>query len=284
MQANFLPRIPVVQTRTIYIRAGYVAALGFFIAASALAQPAPSPGETSRPPQWTVAAGVESLWWRDVARTGPPVLASPISWEGQGPAVYVSYDRGRRSRLHHFEGAFASAGGFELRSPVRTTTAPEDDGAWRAGGRYEYRRYPWRDLWMTGFDVGIGVEGSGEHLSFDRHFEPAIELQTGLTNLGTAAVIAARLQRWSRWSVVAAWGNGLTIGRSTARHRAETETTLSSWGGGWQTNLEIRGDVRVASRARVYAAWLNSGEGRGASHDTFTFGRSRFTVGVTSGQ
>ena len=137
---------------------------------------------------------------------------------------------------------------------------------------------------MTGFDVGIGVEGSGEHLSSTRHYEPAIELQTGLTNLGTAAVIAARLQRWSRWSVVAAWGNGLTIGRSTARHRAETETTLGAWGGGWQTNLEIRGEVRVASRARVYAAWLNSGEGRGASHDTFTFGRSRFMVGVTSGR
>ncbi len=136
---------------------------------------------------------------------------------------------------------------------------------------------------MTGFDVGIGVEGSGEYLSFDRHFEPAIELQTDLTNLGTAVVIASRLQRWSRWSVVAAWSNGLTIGRSTARHRAETETTLSGWGGGWQTILEIRGDVRVAARARVYAAWLHSGEGRGASHDVFTFGRSRFTVGLTSG-
>src|SRR6188474_2636170 len=257
--------------------AGYAIAFGVFIAASAFAQPAPSPVQTSQPPQWTVAAGVESLWWRDVARTGPPVLASPISWEGQGPAVYTSYDRGRRSRLHHFDAAFAAARGFNLRSPVRTTTAPEQDGAWRAGARYEYRRYPWRDLWMTGFDVGIGVEGSGEHLSFQRHFEPAFELQTGVTNLGTAAVIAARIQRWSRWSVGVTWGNGLTFGRSTARHLGETETTLGSWGGGWQTNLEIRGEVRVASRARVYAGWLNSGEGRGASHDTFTFGRSRFT-------
>jgi hypothetical protein len=171
-----------------------------------------------------------------------------------------------------------------LRSPVRTAKAPEQDGAWRAGGRYEYRRYPWRDLWMTGFDVGIGVEGSGEHLSFQRHFEPAFELQTGVTNLGTAAVIAARIQRWSRWSVGMTWGNGLTFGRSTARHLGEAETTQGSWGGGWQTNLEIGGEVRVASRARVYAAWLTSGEGRAASHDTFTFGRSRFTVGVTSGQ
>ena len=284
MPEHFLPRVATVQTRTNRVYSGFFAALGFFVATSALAQPVPSPGETSWPAQWTVAAGVESLWWRDVARMGPPVVASPIAWEGQGPAAYVSYDRGRRSRQHHFEGAFASAGGFELRSPVRTTRAPEDDRAWRLGGKYEYRRYPWRDLWMTGVDVGIGVEGSAEHLSFDRHYEPDIALRTGLTNLGTAAVIAARLQRWSRWSATVTWGNGLTIGRSTARHRAETETELSSWGGGWQTNLEIRGEVHVASRARLYAAWLNSGEGRAASHDTFTFGRSRFTAGVTSGR
>jgi hypothetical protein len=270
--------------RTIHFRAGFFAVLGVFVAASAAAQPAASPVETSWPAQWTVAAGVESLWWRDVARTGPPVLASPISWDGQGPAVYGSYDRGRRSRQHHFEAAFASAGGFELRSPVGTTAAPEDDGASRFGGKYEYRRYPWRDLWMTGFDVGIGVEGSGEHLSFDHHYEPDIELQTGVTNLGTAVVIAARVERSPRWSIVAAWANGLTLGRSLVRHRAEAETAVRSWGGGWQTNLEIRGDVHIASRARLFAAWLDSGEGRGASHDTFTFGRSRFTVGVTSGR
>jgi hypothetical protein len=277
-----LPRDPVVQTRTIHLRAGYLVSLGFFIAAPALAQPATSPGETARPPQWTVAAGVESLWWRDVARTGPPVLASPISWEGQGPAVHASYDRGRRARLHHVEGAYSSAGGFELRSPVRTTNAPGNDSAWRAGGKYEYRRYPWRDLWMTGFDAGIGVEGSGEHLSFNRHFEPAFELRTGLTNLGTAIVLAARLERSPRWSAAAVWGNGLTLGRSTARYRGESDTSVSSWGGGWYTNLELRGELRVAPRARIYAAWLHSGEGRAANHDTFAFGRSRFTVGVTS--
>jgi hypothetical protein len=231
-----------------------------------------------------VAAGLESLWWRDVAQFGPPVVASPISWEGQGPSLYASYDRGRRSRRHHFEAAFASAGRFELHSPVRTAAAPGDDGAWRASGKYEYRRYFWRDLGTTGFDVGIAVEGLGEHLSFTRHHEPAYELQTGVTNVGGAAVVAARLERWSPWSVAVAWANGLTIGRSTARHRGETETALSTWGGGWLTNLEIRGDVLVVSRARVYAAWLMSGEGRTGNHDTFTFGRSRLTAGVTYGR
>src|SRR4029450_810643 len=134
---------------------------GVFLASLASAQSAPPQTATSWPPRWTVMAGVESFWWRDVARTGPPVWASPISWDGQGPIVWVSHDRGSRARLHHFEGSFASAGGFELRSPVATRAAPDDDGVSRFSARYEYRRYRWRDLWLNGFDLGIGVEGSG---------------------------------------------------------------------------------------------------------------------------
>src|SRR5262245_4732639 len=126
-------------------RTTLLAVFGLFaVALPVHAQPTQPPSETPWPPQWTVAAGVESLWWRDVARTGPPVWASPLAWEGQGPAVHVSYDRGRRSRLHRFEGSFSSAGGFELRSPVRITAAAGSDAASRVGGRYEYRRYFWR--------------------------------------------------------------------------------------------------------------------------------------------
>jgi hypothetical protein len=196
----------------------------------------------------------------------------------------VSYGRGSRSRLHHFEGSFTATGGFELHSPVRTLAASADDAASRVGGRYEYRRYPWRDLWTAGFDVGIGVEGSGEHLSFVRHFEPGIELQRGLNNLGTAAIVAARWQRSPRWSVLAAWANGLTLGRSTSHYRGDVETTQQTWGGGWQSNLDIRGEIRVASRATLAVGWFTSGEGRHGSHDSFTYGRSRYTVGVTYGR
>lgn len=283
-QAQFLLGVTIMQSRPSRFRTGFFAVLGLVCVTSAVAQPAPSAPDISRPPAWTVAAGVESLWWRDVARMGPPVVASPVSWEGQGPALYASYDRGRRSRLHHFEATFASAGRFELRSPVRIAAPPGDDGAWHIGGKYEYRRYFWRDLWMNGFDAGLAVEGLGEHLSFTRHFDPVFELHTGLTQLGGTGVLAARLERWSRWSVAVAWGNGITIGRSTARHRGESETALSTWGGGWLTNLEIRGDVRVASQTRVFAAWLSSGEGRIGTHDTFTFGRSRFTAGAIYGR
>jgi hypothetical protein len=226
-----------------------------------------------------VTAGVESYWWRDVARSGPPVEASPVSWEGSGPVVFVAHDRGTRSRLHHFEGAFASAGGAELRSPVRAVAVP-DDSASRLTGRYEYRRYPWRDLWTQGLDVGFGVAGSGERLIFDRHFDPSIELRRSTNQLGSAFVLAARWQRSARWALETVWGNGITVGRATSRYRSELEATRQQWGGGWQTNLDLHGEVRVTANARVTAGWFSSGEGRFESHDGQTYGRSRFTLGV----
>jgi hypothetical protein len=228
-----------------------------------------------------VTAGAESFWLRDVARTGPPVDASPVSWEGQGPVVYVSHDRGSRARLHHFEVAFTATSGFELRSPVRTTPAPDEDGVSRWGGRYEYRRYRWRDLWTKGFDLGVGVEGSAERLSLERHFEPDIELRRTINQLGTAIVVAARWQRSERWSLRSMWANGVTLGRATVEYRGGADTTGRDWGGGWRTDFEVGGDFRIASQARVTAAWFTSGEGRFESHDALTFGRSRVTVGVT---
>ena len=263
---------------------GILAIVGVFTSSLAFAQLTPPKNATPWSPRWTAAAGVESFWFRDVARTGPPVDGSPVSWDGQGPLIWVSHDRGTRSRLHHFEGSFASASGFELRSPVAAIAAPSDDGVSRISGRYEYRRYPWRDLWTNGFDLGIGVEGSGEHLSFDRYFAPDIQLERSLNTLGTAFVVAGRWERSTRWSLLAVWGNGVNINRSTLNYHGAADTNWRGWGAGWQTNLELRGDVRVASRAVVTAAWFTSGEGRLGSHDTFTFGRERFTVGVAYGR
>ena len=137
---------------------------------------------------------------------------------------------------------------------------------------------------MDGFDVGIGVEGSGEHLSFDRHFAPDIQLERSLNTLGTAFVVAGRIERSTRWSLLAVWGNGLSISRSTLNYHGDIDSGYDGWGGGWQTNFELRGDVRVASRAVITAAWFTSGEGRGGMHDSFTFGRERFTAGVTYGR
>jgi len=261
---------------------GKLAVLGVFFAAVTEAQPQPAPPATS--PEWSVAAGYESLWFRDVARTGPPVDGSPIAWEGGGPAIVVSHDRGRPYRLHHFEGFFSAGGGFSLETPVRSIPAPSNDGAHRFGARYEYRRYPFRDLWLTGFDIGFGIEGDGERFVFSRHFQPDIEFDRTVTNVGTSGVLAARLHHWTRIDLLAAWGNGLSVGRASLGHRAAIDSEQLEWGGGWQTNLHLRAAVRVGARTSLVASYFNSGEGRLASHDTFTYGRSRFAAGVTYGR
>ena len=269
--------------RLTLLSAGKLALLGVFFATAAAAQtaPRPSPVRASTPPAWTVATGYESFWMRDVASTSPAVDGSPITWEGAGPAVAVVYERGASGRLHHFEGSIVSSGGFSLASPVRNTAAPSDDRAMRAGGRYEYRRYPFLDLWLAGFDLGFGVEADGEHVTFERHFAPDIALHTGVINLGTTGVVAARLRRWRPVDLQVTWANGVSIGRGSSRHQAAVETRLDQWGGGWQTHLQVRAGIRVVSRASVLLSYLTSGEGRYSSHETYTFGRSRFALGVT---
>lgn len=252
------------------MRAGIVknfAAAGIFFAAAAGAQ---TTGE----------AGVEQFWYRDIVQTGVPVDGSPISWEGSGPGFAIVHDRGTPGRLHRFEGWFATMGSFALESPVRSLPAPSADSASRIAGRYEYRRYPFRDLWWQGFDVGIGIEGDVEHLSLSRHFDPGIELLTSLNQFGVSGVVTAQFHR-GRLDLSTSWGNGLSMGHSTARHRSAVEVSTALWGGGWQTNWLMHAGVRASGRASLVAGYLTSGEGRLSGHETFSYGRSRFTLGVT---
>lgn len=259
--------------------AGILALAVTFSASVAGAQSMAPPAVPSPPSAWTASAGYESFWLRDVARARRPVDASPVSWEGAGPALVVTYERERPDRLHHFDGSIAIARDFSLQSPVRTLDAADGDHGSRLGARYEYRRYPFRDVGVNGLDLGIGVEGDVEHLAFTRHFAPAIELQSSIVNFGASAVLAARFDR-SRLGLLATFGNGLSIGRESSRHRSDVETSLHGWGGGWQTNLGLQASIRLTGRTSVIVSYLASGEGRFASHNAITFGRSRFTVGA----
>ena len=187
-----------------------------------------------------------------------------------------NYDRNH----HHLKASFSSLSSFALESPVRELPASSNDRARRLTGRYEYRWYPFRNVGVDGLDFGFGAEGDADYLLMLRHFPAAIELRTQVINFGTAGVVAIRLSR-STFEVQAALGNGLSIGRSSTRHLAEVETSLNGWGGGWQTNLDLRGAVRVRPRTSVAAGYFHAGEGRFASHDSFTYGGSRFWAGVT---
>lgn len=260
--------------------AGNLALAGIFSATAASAQPPVAPAAPSLPSAWTASAGYESFWLRDVARARRPVDASPVAWAGDGPALVVTYEREGPGRLHHFDGSIAIARDFSLRSPVRNLDAADDDHGRRLGARYEYRRYPFRNIGVTGLDLGIGVEGDIEHLAFTRHFAPALELQSRIVNFGASAVLAARFNR-SRFGLLATFGNGLSIGRESTLHRGDVDTSLHGWGGGWQTNLGLQASIRLNGRTSVMVSYLDSGEGRFASHNAFTFGRSRFTMGAT---
>lgn len=233
---------------------------------------------------WSVEVGYESLWLRDVARTTRPVDASPVSWEGDGPAIAARYDRANPKRLHRFEFSFSSTGHFVYDAVVRTIPRSPDDHATRVGGRYEYRRYPFRDLWIDGLDIGIGVQGLGEHLSLARHFDPSIEIDRSENRLGTAVVAAARFRRWQWLDVEVAWANGMLINRTHASHSADAEASYDQWGGGWLTDLAIVATVPVSRQVGIQASLLRSAQGLYASHDHASSGRSRLLAGVTYGR
>jgi hypothetical protein len=233
---------------------------------------------------WSAAAGYESYWLKDVARSTRPVDASPVSWEGHGPAIVGFYDRARPGRLHRVEFSYSSASHFVYNAVVRTFPRSPDDRVVRVGGRYEHRRYPFRDLWIDGLEVGIGAQGIGEHLSYTRHMDPSIEIRESETQMGVAVVAAARFRRWRWLDLEAAWANGGVVSRTSERHSVDSLATVEAWGGGWLTDLTVTAGVPVTTHASVLASYLHSGQGRYASHDTYASGRGRFLVGVKYGR
>ena len=248
-----------------------------FFATVAGAQTAPPSAAVVSPPAWTVTVGFETFWLRDIAKGTRPIDASPVEWKGEGPAIAGHYDR----HHHHVEGSFSSASSFALASPVQTLSASSNDRVRRLAGRYEYRWYPFRNVaGVDGLDLGVGAEADANHLSMSRHYPSAIEVRSQVVNVGGSGVVAIRWAA-SRLHLQGTLGNGLTIGHNSTRHVAAAVTEYGGWGGGWQTCVNVRAAVPVHARTAVAAGYRYAGEARFASHDSFTFGGSRFWAGVT---
>ena len=230
--------------------------------------------------QWSASAGRETFDYRDVARSGPPVEASPVSWIGSGPSLVLTFDRVNHRRVHRFNVDVAIARSFTYAGPVRRTDASADDGAFRVEGRYEYRRHVFRDRFLRGLDPGIGVQIAWRRLSLSRR-AGADMLRTASTGTGVAVVAAANFHRWRRWSADVAWTNGMMIMREHARHSVDPLSDVRLWGGGWLTDLSLSGAIRVSTHASVTASFLTTGEGAMVSHHNQTFGRRRFALGVS---
>ena len=229
---------------------------------------------------WTASAGLEQVSLRDVARSGPPVDASPVARKGRGPLLTVEYRRVRHDRLHRFEFSATSAGDFVYVSFRGEAPLPGGDDANSIGGRYEYRRYPWRDLGVRGLDAGVGVEAVADRLSMSRAFAPAITIVDTIVRGGAGVVAAARLRRWALLDVEAAWTNTALLATAAQSHSASANPSGRQLSPGWITDLDLAATVRVTDGIRAVAAYRGSGEGLFGTRPAWAVDRHRFAVGV----
>ena len=228
---------------------------------------------------WSASAGTERFSYRDISRGGPPADASPVTWEGNGPSLEIAYERAAR-RLHRFSVSFSSAGAFSYVTPVRTIGAASGDTARRVEGRYEYRRYPFRNVLVRGLDAGIGIEGSGRRLSLTRAVAAGPQ-HNATVSAALACVAVARLHRWDRWAAEVTWTNAVSVLHQRDAQDADAASDARLWGGGWRTDLAASVSVRVSKRASLTGSILRAGEGTAVSHHSFAFARSRITAGMT---
>ncbi|HSW29511.1 MAG TPA: hypothetical protein VLH75_08530 [Longimicrobiales bacterium] len=232
---------------------------------------------------WRFEAGRNSLWIRDVARSrlGQGVDASPVSWEAHGAAVTVERDHSSARRLHRIQASFEQAADAVFRSPLAASARPAGDGAIRVAGSIERGSYPFVDLGVAGFDVGFSLQGGAEWTSVIQHFDPAIEVRVTEANLTTGVAAVARLRRWRRVHLDAAWVNGSVLVRTTTQHSAAVEANVHDWGIGWLTDVTVRAHARVSSTVAISASYFGTDRGRFVSHGASASGRRRWTVGVS---
>jgi hypothetical protein len=207
-----------------------------------------------------------------------------VAWKGHGVTLVAERDQRTRRRLHHLEASFEHTRDAVFRTPLTELPRPATDGAWRSGARYEYRRYLFEDVIVDGFDLGLGVLGGGEFSSVTQRHDPSIDVRVRTADLTIGVVTAARLRRWRRVQVEAAWVNGGVIGRATKRHSTAAQETVRDWGGGWLTDLMVRADVRYSNTVTLFVSYFGTERARYALHDVVASGRRRVTVGVAYGR
>jgi hypothetical protein len=253
------------------------ATLAVWLATMAQAGP---PGGGILTSGWFAAAGAESQSLRDISRGGPPVDASPVEWRGSGPSVSVGYERPGPRRFHRAGLDVSSARSFSYAGPIRRVAAAREDRLLRVEGRYEYRRYPFDDLFIRGFDAGVGVQGIGRRVTFTRRASAFGTQHNAEVTAAVACVAAARLRRWTRWSADIEWVNGISAARARETLDVDPLADARRWGGGWLTDLSARLTVRLAARTALSVAYLRTGEGTMVSNNAYATSRERFAVGV----
>src|SRR5262245_45069614 len=226
---------------------------------------------------WTVTSGIEQFAFRDIARGHPPVDASPLAWQGAGPAFHVARTRVAGPRWRQLEIVVSDARDFSYRSGQREFAADPGDGAFHLEGRYGYHRDVLTRRLPAWLRTSIGARGSGAWLSLTHRVPPANDLSLSSADAGIAFVLAAAIAPSKRVSGDVNYTNGLRIGRTSPRG-AVGET--AAWAGGWTTDLVLTGRVRLSPRYSLVARFIDRGDGLESSHRAYTTERRQFSAGV----
>ena len=251
------------------------------IGASAAAQTAPPAAATREPfSGWSAQAGYEVFSLRDISRSGRPPDASPITWRGSGPVIIGRYQITRIKSAHLFDVSVSKAGDFAYVAPTRSTAASENDSAARLEGRYEYRRYFFRDAGFDGFDIGLGAQAAGTRVAFDRHITPALQARTRTTGGGVAGVVSMRIRRWQRVAFDVSWGNGAIVSLRSAEHSQNPAGAESFSGGNWLSDLMARGDWMLTRATYLSVTWRSAYDGYQSDHLAYANYRHSFNVGI----
>ena len=239
---------------------------------------------TSADATWSVAAGYETWALRDIARSTLPMDGSPVSLTGSGPAFALRYERARRRRLHRLDLSLAYAGGFAFDTPANRIRLSSSDRIIRIDGRYDYSRFPFIDVFIDGFDLGIGIQGNVARRSLSRELPGAVALSQAVTEVGFGIPIVARLQRWTRAQVEVAFSTGLAIGRSRQSHGAGTGIEDGYAGGGGTAEFTTNVRVRISPQMQLITTYIGTQDWRLSDHRSYSARRRQLAIGASYGR
>jgi hypothetical protein len=229
--------------------------------------------------EWTVAAGYAAVALRDVARTTPPVDASPVSWQGHGPTVAVRYRRVDGSRLHRLQIEAALAGNFVYRFPERSAALSDAEAFGMVDGRYEFRRALFANRGVRGLHIDLGVQGIAALSTLTHETAARLTMRERILATGPAVVAGVRLRRWSAVACEVDWINGMLVARFREIH-AGAGFPRAWWGGGWLEDLSGTATIRVTTRTALAVRYLASGGGRISDHHNVATAQRSFAFGV----
>ena len=259
--------------------------IGLIALASALAlaaaQASPLASVPAQQRSWTVTVARDAITLRDVSRSGTPVETSPMRLEGTGVAVHARFAVENRARAHVVSiGATPSFSSFDLASPVERLHAPADRGS-DLQARYEYRRYPFRDVLARGLDIGAGALAHAGRRVIERRVPPANDIHISDLDGGIGATLGVRLRRWDRVRLDAGIAGLLVMGRTRETHSVDPDGGRAQSGGGWLLETSASAGARVSSTLWLTGSYEGAGQIRLGSHRGHSERRARFAIGVT---